>query len=160
MLINANQLAGPIPASLANLTALTATNLGYNALYASDEALITFLNTKDPDWAATQTIAPTSVTATSLDNAVIMVSWLPVTYTANAGYYKVLMSQTAGGPYTLAGQTLDKVTSSLNVAGLTPGQRYYFVVRTSTNAHANNTNVVESGDSNEAMAVPSLTLPI
>ena len=153
MLINANQLTGPIPPSLASLGALTATDFGYNALYASDEALITFLNTKDPDWAATQTIAPTSVTATSLDNAIILVSWLPATYTADAGYYKVLMSQTAGGPFTVAGQTLDKLTSSLNVEGLTPGQRYYFVVRTLTNAHANNTNVVESGDSNAASAV-------
>ena len=74
MLINSNQLTGPIPTSLASLTALTTTDLGYNALYTSNEALNTFLNMKDADWAATQTIAPTGITATSLDNAVIMVS--------------------------------------------------------------------------------------
>ena len=65
------------------------------------------------------------------------------------------MSQTAGGPYTLAGSTADKTTTSLDVTGLTPGQPYYFVVRTVTSAHANNANIVESGDSNEATAVAS-----
>ena len=153
MLINSNQLTGPIPTSLANLTALTTTDFGYNALYTSDDALITFLNTKDPDWAATQTIAPTGITATSLDNAVIMVSWLPVTYTADAGYYRVLISEAAGGPYTLAGQTTDKATSAVNVSGLTPGTRYYFVVQTVTNVHGNNQNIVESAYSTEATAI-------
>ena len=153
MLINSNQLTGLVPTSLANLTALTTTDFGYNALYTSDEALITFLSTKDPDWAATQTIAPAQVTATSLDNAVIMVSWLPVTYTADAGYYKVLISETLGGSYTLAGQTTDKTTAAVNVTGLTPGTRYYFVVRTVTNAHANNQNIVESENSSEATAI-------
>ena len=153
MLINSNQLTGPVPTSLANLTALTTTDFGYNALYSSDEALITFLNTKDPDWAATQTIAPTGITATSLDNAVIMVSWLPVTYTANAGYCRVLISEALGGPYTLAGQTEDKATSWVQVSGLTPGRRYYFVVQTVTNAHTNNQNIVESAYSTEATAI-------
>jgi len=153
MLINANQLTGPIPASLMNLIALTATDLGYNALDTSDVALIAFLNSKDANWAETQTIAPGSVTAAAIESATITVSWLPVTYTADAGFYNVYMSQTTGGPYTLAGSTADKATTSLNVTGLTPGQSYYFVVRTVTNAHANNANIVESGNSNEAMAV-------
>ena len=150
-----NQLEGPIPASFMNLTALYdySVDIGYNALFATDEALITFLNSKDADWASTQTIAPADVTATSLDNAVIMVSWLPVAYTADAGYYQILMSDTLGGPYTPVGQTADKATSSLNVTSLTPGQRYYFVVRTVTNAHANNTNIVDSENSAEASAV-------
>ena len=153
--LRANQLSGDIPTSLANLTNLTDgfSDIGYNALYASDQGLITFLNLKDPDWATTQTIAPTQVTATSLDNAEIMVSWLPITYTGDTGSYKVLMSETAGGPYTLAGETADKTTSAVNVTGLTPGQRYYFVVRTVTNAHANNANIVESGNSAEASTV-------
>ena len=93
------------------------------------------------------------MTATSLDNAVIMVSWLPVTYTTDPGYYKVLISEAAGGPYTLAGQTADKTTAAVNVTGLTPGTRYYFVVQTITNAHGNNQNVVESTDSAEVTAI-------
>ena len=150
-----NRLSGPIPASLTGLTSLDPanTNVGYNALYSMDPALTTFLDSNDPDWAATQTVAPTGVTATSLDNCVVMVSWQPIPYTADAGYYRVLISETAGGPYTLAGQTENKTASSVQVTGLTPGTRYYFVVRTVTDAHANNLNVVESGDSAEASAI-------
>ena len=45
-----NTLTGPIPTSFANLTALVpgSVDLGYNMLYTSDGALITFLNSKDP----------------------------------------------------------------------------------------------------------------
>ena len=153
LLLHSNQLAGPIPSSLTNLTALTATNIGYNALFTADAALSGFLTSKDPDWAATQTVAPTQVTATSLDDAVVLVSWLPVAYTGAAGYYRVMISEDPGGPYTPAGQTADKTTSSVQVTGLTPGTRYYFVVCTVTDAHASNQNIVESGDSAEASAV-------
>ena len=158
--INGNMLAGPIPPSLTNLTALTTTNIGYNALYTSDETLITFLNTKDPDWAATQTTAPTQVTATSLDNAIVLVSWLPIPYTANAGYYKVMISGAAGGPYLLAGQTTNKLTSSVQVAGLTPGITYYFVVKTLTQVCGGNQNIVESEYSAEVSATPWLQLHV
>ena len=153
--LSSNKLSGAIPASLVNLVAIHDgwADFGYNDLYTSDETLITFLNAKDPDWATTQTIAPTGVTATSLDNAVILVSWLPIAYTGDTGSYKVLISETAGGPYTLAGETADKTTSSVNVTGLTPGQRYYFVVQTHTNAHANNQSALDSENSTEATAI-------
>jgi Leucine-rich repeat (LRR) protein len=153
LLINSNKLTGDIPATLTNLTGLTATNIGYNGLTTSDGTLLSFLNAKDPDWAATQTIAPVGVTAASLDNAAIMVSWLPVGYTANPGFYNIYISQTAGGPYTLAGSTADKATASSNITGLTPAQRYYFVVRTVTSVHANNANIVESDASVEVSAI-------
>jgi Leucine-rich repeat (LRR) protein len=152
--LHSNALEGAIPAALANLTALLpeGTDIGYNALYATEEALITFLNSKDADWAATQTIAPSQVTATSLDNAVILVSWLPIVYTGDTGYYAVYSSTTAGGSYALAGQTLNKTASSLSVSGLNPGQTYYFVVRTHTDAHSGNANAVDSAYSAEVSA--------
>ena len=156
--LHSNKLTGPIPTSMANLTALTATHIGYNGLYTSNEALFTFLSLKEPQWAATQTIAPSGITTTSLDNAIIIVSWFPIAYTADAGYYRVLISETAGGPYTLAGQTADKATAAVNVTGLAPGTRYYFVVQTVTNANADNENVVESDYSMETSAVALLQL--
>ena len=60
------------------------------------------------------------MTATSLDYAVITVSWLPVTYTAEAGFYNVYMSPDRSSTYTLAGSTSDKATASLNITGLAP----------------------------------------
>jgi hypothetical protein len=153
--LNANKLAGPVPASLANLTLLSYTDIGYNALYTSDAALVTFLNSKDADWAATQTIAPTDVTATALDGAIVLVSWTPIPFTGFNGYYKIYLSQTAGGPYTLTGQTANKSSSSAQISGLTPGETYYFVVQTHSDPHQNNQwkNAVESEYSAEVSAV-------
>ncbi|PWB78988.1 MAG: hypothetical protein C3F08_07650 [Candidatus Methylomirabilota bacterium] len=160
--IYGNRLAGPIPSSLANLTALNpaSTSLAYNALYASDEALITFLNTKDPDWAATQTVAPSNVVATARDGGAILISWIPIAYSGNSGHYEIYSSQTASGPYTLAGTTSDKSSSSFKVTGLTPGETYYFVVQTLTEAHSANQNVVESGLSVEVSAIAWLQINV
>ncbi len=160
--VNGNKLSGPIPPALANLTALVpaSTNFGYNALYATDEDLIAFLNVKDPDWVATQTVAPSQVTATSLDNAAVLVSWLPIAYTGATGYYRVLSAQTPGGPYTAVGQTTSKTVSSLLVSGLAPGTRYYFVVQTHTDAHAGNQNALDSEYSAEVSATAWLQVHI
>ena len=153
--VGGNILEGPIPPALTALVNLSSswTRLGFNALWADDPDLIAFLNAKDPDWADTQTIAPAEVTATSLDGADILVSWLPVSYVGASGCYLVYISETEGGPYSLAGQTESKSVSSVEVTGLTPGRRYYFVVTTRTDASLDNKNVVESAESEEVSAV-------
>jgi Leucine-rich repeat (LRR) protein len=154
--LRSNKLMGPVPTTLTNLTALVvdpATDLGLNALYTPDPTLIAFLNSKDPDWASTQTIPPSDVTATALDGANILVSWLPIPYTDDGGYYTLFSSETAGGPYTSLGPTANKSASSLQVNGLTPGQTYYFVVKTHTNVHSGNQNAIDSDYSEEASAV-------
>jgi len=160
--LNGNMLAGPVPTSLMNLTLLSYADFGYNSLYTSDAALIAFLNSKDPDWALTQTIAPTGVTAEAVDGAAVLVSWTPIPYTGNAGYYKIYHAQSAGGPYGLAGQTADKSVSSFEVSGLNHGQPYYFVVQTHTNPNQNNwyKNHIESEYSAEVSATPWLQVEI
>ena len=154
--LDSNQLTGSIPSILTSLTKLdpTKTGFGYNAVYTSDAGLITFLNSKDPGWASTQTIAPALGSAVA-GNASVSVSWTPITYTGNTGGYRVFYGTVAGGPYTFYAQTADKSVSSQLVSGLTNGIAYYFVVRTRTDIHANNQNVVDSENSNEATATPS-----
>ena len=153
--LNGNQLSGSIPTALTGMVSMEpgGLNLGYNALYTSDPTLVAFLNTKNPGWASTQTITPTEITATALDGARILVSWLPIAYTSDAGSYRIFSSVDPGGPYSFAGQTADKSAAAAEVSGLTPGETYYFVVRAHTDAHANNPNAVESEDSSEASAV-------
>ena len=149
-----NQLTGSIPTSLTNLTSLTYTNIGYNALHTSDAALITFLNSKDPNWASTQTIAPPNVSAI-FGSASITVFWTPITYTGDTGGYRVFYATVGGGPYTFYAQTADKSVSSQVVTGLTPGIPYYFVVQTHTDINGNNLNAVDSENSDEALAKPA-----
>ena len=152
--LHGNALEGPVPTAITNLTALLpeGTDIGYNALYSSDSAVTAFLNSKDADWSATQTVAPTGLTATALDGANILVSWVPIAYTAHTGYYALFSSEAAGGPYTDIGHTANKSAASLQVGGLTPGLTYYFVVKTHTDAHAGNQNALDSHESAEVSA--------
>jgi hypothetical protein len=130
------------------------TDLSYNALYSSDSTLTTFLNSKDNDWASTQTIAPTGVSPTVLDGDAIRISWTTIPFTLGTGYYAVYYGTTLGGPYpTVGGQTANKTTANLTVSGLTANQRYYFVVRTHSDANAANTNTLDSAYSLEVSAV-------
>ena len=156
----ANQLTGSIPASLANLTKLSPndTNIGYNALYTSDAGLITFLNSKDIYWAQTQTIAPKNVTALPGSSTSVNVSWTPIIFAGGTGGYRVFVATVSGGPYTFYTQTATKSATSQLVTGLAPGTLYYFVVKTRTDAHTNNQNVVDSEYSAEVSAT-TLEIP-
>jgi hypothetical protein len=66
----------------------------------------------------------------------VIVSWTPILYTADSGYYEVGDSATQGGPYTFLTQnrTADKLASGITIAGLPSGTQY-LVVRTVTLAH-------------------------
>jgi hypothetical protein len=164
-----NQLSGSIPPELGNLSMLRqsylpsnltyffppppppplSSDIGYNCLYTNDDTLRSFLNDKDQDWEDTQTIAPANVFAAGITTSLIRVSWTPITYSGDTGGYKVYYSTTSGGPWTYAGMTADKFALSYGVTGLYPGTKYYFVVKTQTDAHSNNTNTVFSEYSEE-----------
>ena len=158
--LNSNQLTGSIPTSLTNLILLssTQTHIEFNALHTSDAALISFLNSKDPNWAANQTIAPKGISAVP-GSASVNVSWTPIIYTWDTGGYRIFYATVAGGPYTFYAQTTNKSASSQLVSGLTPGIPYYFVVQTRTYAHTYNQNVVDSENSDEVAATPAITIP-
>ncbi len=147
-----NALKDDIPSSFTNLTALGNFDLGYNQLTASGTTLINFLNSKDPDWAQTQTIAPTNLTAAALSANSIKLSWNPILYTGDGGYYEIRAATSAGGPYTVQGATANKSSNSFTVSGLSPNSTYYFVLRTYTPAHGTQQNSLWSGYSNEAFA--------
>jgi hypothetical protein len=154
--LQSNQLTGSIPASLTNLIS-GYLDIGYNALHTSDDVLLKFLNSRDYNWASTQTIAPTGVMAVPGSSSVT-VSWTPIAYSGDLGGYRVLVATSPGGPYAFYAQTANKSASSQLVPGLTPGIPYYFVVQTRTNAHASNQNVVDSENSEEVWTTP-LILP-
>lgn len=130
-----NQLRGPIPQQLTRLNALLTLDLGYNLLTAALPAVVSFLNNKQPTWAATQTLPPTNLKATIQAGTNISLTWTPIAYTADAGYYEVFSTTQTSGMYQSVGKTASKSATSFLVKGLVPGQLYAFVVRTFTPAH-------------------------
>ncbi len=147
-----NALRGAVPTSYTQLTKLSKLDLGYNMLTASGSGLLNFLNSKDPDWSDTQTTAPTNVSAGALSNSSIKVTWKPIAYTGDGGYYEVRASTTSGGPYTLLGATSNKTATSFTASGLIPDTRYYFVVRTLTPDHGRQQNTLWSPYGEEVSA--------
>ncbi len=142
-----NQLTGAVPPEIGNLTNAARIFLMWNGLYTTDPALSSFLETKTDhelgEWWTLQTVAPSGVTAAHVAGGSVTLSWTPIAYTADAGYYEVGVSSTPGGPYSFdaASRTADKAASSSTISSLTTGT-YYFVVRTTTLPHSDNPSVV------------------
>lgn len=151
-----NQLRGPIPQQLSNLTGLLTLDLGYNMLSAQVPTLITFLNSVQPDWAATQTVPPTHLQATILSSSSISLTWTPISYTADSGYYEVLSATQSSGVYSLVGKTNNISATGYTVTGLTGGQNYSFVVRTFIAKHGLQQNDLLS-DSTDPVAITLVT---
>ncbi len=158
--IQNNRFTGNIPASLIGLTNLVNTDIGCNALYASDPDLIAFLNSRDPDWAETQTIAPANAAASPVNSTTINLTWEAITYSGDSGGYRVSFAISPGGPYTFFQQTADKSSTSMLVTGLNPWTTYYFVISTRTDPHAAQQNTVDSeyGAEVSAATVPVFTV--
>ncbi len=137
--LSCNRLEGEIPASFANLTRLRryyiTSGVDYNMLTASDPAVIARLESFDATWDETQTIPPSNVQVERVDPVQVRVSWTPIPYTADGGYYAVLVATTPGGPYTEGCRTADKTASACEVTGLSSLTPYYFVVQTFTPAN-------------------------
>lgn len=158
--LNGNAFSGEIPISLTNFTNLSIADIGYNVLFTADATLVAFLNSNDPDWANTQTIAPTNPAASAQSNTSIMLTWTPIPYTSDTGSYRVFYSTIPGGPYSFFDTTTDKTISQMEATGLAPGTQYYFVIQTHTDAHAGNQNALDSEYSQEVSATtPSPRIP-
>jgi Leucine-rich repeat (LRR) protein len=138
--LSANRLSGNIPPQLAKLERLGELKLSYNTLHATDIGLLEFLNSKQPEWQNTQTIAPKELSATTQSNSSILVTWVPIPYISNTSRYEVFLSTVRGGPYTIAGAIHAHFPPSFTVTGLKPATSYYIVMRTVTDPNGNNRN--------------------
>ena len=150
-----NQLTGPIPSDLTNLANLndSGSDFRWNALFTADDALRTFLNSKQNggDWESTQTIAPTGLTVTGVTYDSVTLSWTPATYQSDPGGY-VLEYGLSSGVYTTTETIADKTANTFTVTGLVEGADYYFHIGTYTDPHASNQNTVYSDYSDELQA--------
>jgi hypothetical protein len=171
LFLGSNQLRGLIPPQLANLSGLGAPtqggyrppglSLSYNALMATDPALLTFLGQKQSEWDMSQTVTPTSLQASILVSDTIEVTWTPIRYTGDDGYYEISYATDLAGSFTVHGVTLDKTSSQYTLTELAPDTRYFVRVRTYTPAHENNQNELWSDYSSVAfVATHAVYLPI
>jgi Leucine-rich repeat (LRR) protein/acetyltransferase-like isoleucine patch superfamily enzyme len=157
--LEGNMLTGEIPGTLASLTSLWNgwSDFRWNALYTTDPGLREFLDKKQRwpgDWESTQTVAPPNLMAGTSTTTSIPLSWTPITSTGDG--YEVYYATVSGGPYTLYEIIADEAVSNTTVTGLTPGTDYYLVLRTVTNAHQYNKNIVYSDFSDEVFAATAI----
>jgi len=144
-----NQLSGSVPASVC--LAKFELDLGYNKLNV--DTADSCIDTADPDWKETQTVPPTNVTASSLANASIQLTWDAIAYTQDGGYYGVWGKPQGDPTYSLLATTADKTITSTIVTGLQPDTNYEFVIRTFTPAHGDQQNNLLSVDSDVTISL-------
>ncbi|HPH95721.1 MAG TPA: hypothetical protein PKW33_03990 [Anaerolineaceae bacterium] len=167
--LDTNRLEGHIPASLGSLSALAELSLSYNGFYGDFPAAVAslpvltqvfvsyncltanpsvgaWLSGLDPAWANTQTVPPSGlqVQETRTPALVYNLSWTPIAYQADGGYYEISSATQPGGPWFVHGQTASKAVSTYTVTGLTDGVPYYIRVRSYTPAHDNQMNNLTS----------------
>lgn len=141
--LDGNQLEGEIPASIGDLPdlgegmVLSYVGFSHNKLTATDPDVVALLAVEDSDFAQTQTVPVTGVATGAVDDNSVALSWTPILYTANDGYYEVgvRVGTTGAFNYDVADRTADKTGASLTISGLLPGTEYCFTVRSVTLPH-------------------------
>lgn len=140
-----NALAGRLPPTICKLAgSLTDTDLAYNRLWTLRQSVGQCMKTIDPDWQATQTRPVTALRVTAFTTNTLRLSWTPIPYIADGGYYEIALATTPDGPFVPHGHTTDKSAATYLVDGLEPGRAYYFLMRTYTPAHGDQPNDLHS----------------
>ena len=108
--------------------------MSHNGLHTGDASVLAFLMSKDPDWAETQLVPPRRLEAAVASSVSVVLTWPPIDYTQDGGYYEVEFATAADGPFQPDGQTRNKQSGGYTVHGLSPDTTYYFRLRTFTPA--------------------------
>lgn len=152
--LESNQFSGAIPYEFIGLSALTTLDLSYNALLAVSDTLHAFLNTKAPGWEATQTVAPQGFQAKAQAEDKFLLTWTPVVYQGDGGYYEISLADSDTARFAIKAQ-LPKSSSSYVLLGLQPQHNYFVRIRTYTPPHGEQINSVWNAIS-PVLAVKSL----
>jgi hypothetical protein len=151
-----NRLSGELSPAFANTSAAFTPLLSYNGLRVSDPALRSILDERDPGWEHTQTVPPGDLVASAPSWDRVVISWSPVLYTADGGYFEIGCAIESGGPYQPCGKTSGKNDTGITLLGLAPGRTHYLAARTFTPAHGEQKNDLWSEYSLEV----SVTVPV
>ncbi len=136
LLLPGNLLSGAVPISICDLVdTVQQAGFAYNELSATNRRIATCMERLDPGWAATQTTAPANLSVTAITTASVQLSWQPIRYTGDGGYYEIDFATTLTGPYTTQQAPTGKQATGYRLTGLQPGTTYFIRVRSYTPAH-------------------------
>ncbi|MCU0463516.1 MAG: hypothetical protein MUF38_02990 [Anaerolineae bacterium] len=141
--LDGNQLEGEIPASIGDLPdlgegeVLSYVGFSYNKLTATDADVLALLAVEDPDFDQTQTLPVTGLATGAVGDNTVTLSWTPILYTANNGYYEIGVRAGTTGPFTydFFDRTANKTNGGFTIPGLVPASEYCFTVRAVTLPH-------------------------
>jgi len=156
--LDGNQLEGPIPAAVCSLNLLPS-NVNFNKLDVSDQSP-TACDDIFGDWRSTQTVPPTIISVSDVVintvqdstavTADVTISWLPIAYTEDGGWYQVLTQDMVSNSISIRGTTETsggKLAENLQVTIPGDPTKFLYFVRTYTPAHPGNQNELTSVDS-------------
>lgn len=141
----ANLLSGPVPDALFQLAAWNL-RLDWNALSSETPA-------SDPHrFHQRQTIPPGDLRVTRVTGTTVTLNWTPIEFFFFEGGYEVYYSIDPKGPYQLFDRTRDKTKDSVTVTGLDSDTPYYLALKSVSESHDFNRNIVTSEASQQVSA--------
>ena len=163
--LDGNQLEGPIPAAVCDLSPALS-SLDYNKL----DYFTTVESCDDafPQWQQTQTASPAGVSVTALNvrtepgttavSGEVLMQWLPATY-RGAGGYEIMTRRLAGGGLQSRARIEDKTADSIQLTIAGDPNAYAYSIRAWTNAHDNNqSRLISDGEEARMGYIPPRTL--
>lgn len=127
LMLTANQLSGMLPEE-ANDWGYYYNDLGENMISWPPGMPIRLYNSYD------QTVPPTNVAAAWQDDDIVL-TWMPVRFTQDYGYYEISYATNPNGPFVVHGRTSSKREATYTLDNMGPDETYWLRVRTFTPAH-------------------------
>lgn len=159
--IRSNRFTGKIPETITKLSNVSSGNLDlrWNALYAETQDVKNFIDQRHggQNWEITQTIAPKDLTATVLSGERIRLDWSPILSDTITGAFEIFYTYAPDGTFRKLDETTDKTDTSYTLTHLYSSTTYYLKIRTRTDPHANNRNIVYS-DFSSALSVTTQSI--
>lgn len=136
-----NQMRGPVSPSLCDLAdTLQTARFDYNQLSTGERRGKECLDHLQPTWSATQTTPPRDLRITAVTTTSLQLSWTPIPYVADGGYYRISYAAGLANNFVIHGQTADKQADRYVLTNLQPGQPYRIRIQSYTPAHAQQEN--------------------
>ena len=151
--LDANNLKGPLPESLVNLSQLSLISINYNGVYSDSQSVNDFVQSKSElNYQNSQTLDAVGVNFDVIGSNRLQLSWETVGYLDNDGGYRVYLAQqidSESGSVTTefvkqGEDIVGKANTTTTLTELQPCRQYFVKIISYTDAHPANNNAIES----------------